>query len=131
MKLFAATMLVIALFAFGFYYLDDQPVGNVQTSPIAADASMLNQGRVLFRANCASCHGEAGVGVDGAGPTFLHVIYEPNHHGDFAFVAAALNGVKAHHWPFGNMPAQPQVSKQDVEKIVAYIRKLQRKKGIF
>ena len=131
MKLFLGALAVVALFAFGFYYVDNQPASNAQVNTAEANVSMLNDGRKLFRANCAGCHGEAGVGVEGAGPPFIHIVYEPNHHADLAFYSAALNGVRAHHWPYGDMPAQTQVSKQDVEKIVAYIRKLQRQKGIF
>ncbi len=37
-------------------------------------------------------------------PRLVHKIYEPNHHADFAFQRAAAQGVKAHHWKFGNMP---------------------------
>ncbi|MGL1920956.1 MAG: cytochrome c [Hyphomicrobiales bacterium] len=88
-------------------------------------------GKTLFDANCASCHGKDAVGVEGAGPTFIHKIYEPNHHADGAFYLAAKNGVRPHHWPYGPMPKQPQVNEADVKKIIAYIRKLQQANGIF
>lgn len=89
------------------------------------------EGAALFAAKCASCHGPNAAGQDGVGPPLVHVIYEPGHHSDMSFFLAARMGVRAHHWSFGNMPAQPQVSDEDVAKIVAYIRALQRANGIF
>lgn len=132
MKWLLGASFTVILFAFGFYYVDTQIQNTAQSNPkIKSSAPLLAQGKALFVANCASCHGQDAKGVNGAGPPFIHVIYEPNHHGDMSFYAAVQNGVRAHHWPYGNMPPQPQVSADDVGKIVAYIRKLQKQKGIF
>jgi hypothetical protein len=48
-----------------------------------------------------------------------------------AFVLAAKNGVRAHHWNFGNMPAVEGVTDGDVKMITRYIRELQKENGIF
>lgn len=88
------------------------------------------KGSVAFDMNCSACHGRNAVGTD-KGPPLVHKIYEPNHHGDLAFYLAVDNGVRAHHWPFGNMPRIENVSKKDIASIVAYIRELQRANGIF
>jgi mono/diheme cytochrome c family protein len=88
------------------------------------------QGASLFEAHCAACHGKNGAGRDGAGPPLIHRIYEPSHHGDAAFYLAAQNGVRAHHWRFGNMPPVKDVSEADVAKIITYIRAVQRANGI-
>lgn len=93
--------------------------------------AMEQEGAALFAAQCASCHGPNAAGKDGVGPPLVHVIYEPGHHSDMSFFLAARMGVRAHHWSFGNMPAQPQVSEEDVAKIVTYIRALQRANGIY
>jgi mono/diheme cytochrome c family protein len=87
-------------------------------------------GETLFEANCSSCHGLDAAGSD-QGPPLVHRIYEPSHHGDPAFYRAALLGVQAHHWRFGNMPPVEGVSEQDVAMIVRYVRELQRANGIF
>lgn len=87
-------------------------------------------GESKFKANCATCHG-AGAGGTDHGPPLVHKIYEPNHHGDAAFQRAAANGVKAHHWEFGNMPKIEGVTPADVDAIVKYVRWLQRQAGIF
>ncbi|MGQ0666566.1 MAG: c-type cytochrome [Nitrospiraceae bacterium] len=87
-------------------------------------------GEQKFTANCSACHGAAGVGTT-QGPPLVHRIYEPNHHGDAAFQRAAANGVKAHHWEFGDMPKVVTVKPDDVEQIVKYVRWLQKQAGIF
>ena len=96
-------------------------------APAPAD---LQVGEQKFVANCAVCHGAGGVGTT-QGPPLVHKIYEPNHHGDAAFQKAAANGVKAHHWQFGDMPKIEAVKPDDVEQIVKYIRWLQKQAGIF
>jgi len=87
-------------------------------------------GEAKFNASCSACHGQRATGTD-HGPPLVHKIYEPNHHGDAAFQLAAANGVRAHHWEFGNMPKIENVTPEDVEQIIRYIRWLQRQAGIF
>lgn len=88
------------------------------------------EGEALFAANCQKCHGENGAGTD-KGPPLVHRIYHPGHHADQSFVMAARYGVRSHHWPFGDMPPQPQVSETDITKIIAFVRAVQRANGVF
>lgn len=87
-------------------------------------------GARLFAVHCQTCHGREATGT-GIGPPLVHVYYEPNHHPDQTFQAAVRNGVRQHHWRFGDMPPVPGLSPDDVEKITAYVRALQRAEGIF
>lgn len=87
------------------------------------------QGEAKFNANCARCHGIRGTGT-AQGPPLVYKIYEPGHHGDPAFQRAVANGVRAHHWQFGDMPKIEGVTPEDVEQITAYVRWLQRQAGI-
>lgn len=87
-------------------------------------------GKRTFDAACAECHGVNAKGREGIGPPLVHKIYEPSHHGDMAFVIAAKNGVRSHHWRFGNMPPAEGLTQADVLNIVTYIRALQRENGI-
>lgn len=87
-------------------------------------------GQSVFNSNCAICHGANAAGSN-LGPPLVHKIYEPNHHQDFAFRNAVQQGVQSHHWQFGNMPPMPAVSEPDVERIICYVRELQRANGIF
>lgn len=100
---------------------------------VAVPASLDDQeqiGKRAFDTVCAACHGANAQGKQGVAPPLVHKIYEPNHHGDMAFVLAAQNGVRAHHWKFGNMPPVKGVTQGDVLNIVAYVRALQRENGI-
>lgn len=87
-------------------------------------------GRMAFDAICAACHGQNAAGRAGYGPPLVHRIYEPSHHADASFFLAVQNGVRAHHWPFGNMPPQDGLTRADVTAIIAYVRELQRANGI-
>ncbi len=104
-----------------------------ETTPKGAAAPApveLQGGEQKFVAKCLPCHGAGGVGTK-QGPPLVHRIYEPNHHGDAAFQRAAANGVKAHHWEFGDMPKVDGVTPEEVDQIVKYIRWLQKQAGIF
>ena len=101
----------------------------VQVVIPAAFSDTAKTGEQVFNATCAACHGENAAGTE-VGPPLVHRIYEPSHHADFAFDMAINNGVRAHHWKFGNMPPQPGLTKADVATLIAYVRELQRANGI-
>lgn len=89
------------------------------------------QGDAYYTAACKSCHGTDAAGQEGIAPPLVHRIYEPSHHDDMAFVLAARNGVRAHHWAFGNMPPVEQpLTDGELAAIIAYVRELQRANGI-
>ncbi|WP_417524040.1 c-type cytochrome [Marinovum sp.] len=87
-------------------------------------------GKTIFEAKCAACHGPNAAGQDGVAPPLVHKIYEPSHHSDAAFLLAAQNGVRSHHWRFGDMPPVEGVTQGDVTMVTAYVRELQRANGI-
>ena len=103
------------------------PLVEVKTIELSGNEAL---GETAFTAKCASCHGENAAGRNGMGPPLVHKIYEPSHHGDHAFLLAAQNGVRAHHWPFGDMAPVEGLTHSDVANIVAYVRALQRANGI-
>lgn len=102
------------------------PARALVVPPLSMRASI---GKTAYDGVCASCHGENAIGTD-QGPPFIHPIYNPGHHADEAFFRAVRDGVRAHHWRFGDMPAQPEVDDRKVAAIVAYVRELQRANGI-
>lgn len=136
-RLIVAGVLVIGAGFIGARYLladlanEQQVAGaalaDVMVPELTAEAQA---GEALFNAKCASCHGPNAAGQQGVAPPLVHVIYEPNHHSDAAFHLAAQRGARAHHWPFGDMPPVAGVSESDVDKIVTYVRTLQRANGI-
>jgi mono/diheme cytochrome c family protein len=88
----------------------------------------LAKGQKVYGAACAMCHG-ADLRGTSRGPSQLSKVYEPSHHADGAYRAAVSNGVRAHHWNFGNMPAIPGVKGDDLDAVIAYIRSEQQKQG--
>lgn len=97
-------------------------------TPELSDKARL--GEAVFAANCAECHGADAAGSS-QGPPLVHKIYEPGHHGDLSFHLAVRQGVRQHHWSFGDMDPRPDVDTQDIDKIVCYVRELQFANGIF
>ncbi len=91
-----------------------------------ADAA---RGEARFDVYCARCHG-AGARGGRQGPPLVNAIYRPAHHADLAFYWAVRDGVRQHHWQFGDMPAIAGLSAEDVADIIAYVRGEQRKQGI-
>ncbi len=87
-------------------------------------------GMNLFKKSCMQCHGEWARGTE-QGPPLIHDFYKPSHHGDGAFYNAALNGVRAHHWRFGDMPPVEGIKERDVGKIIAFVRWLQQANGLY
>lgn len=96
---------------------------------VMEERAALPTGQAAFETHCAICHGLNGNGSN-TGPPLVHKIYEPNHHPDDAFRNAPRNGVRAHHWPFGNMAPVPGVTATEIEEIICYIRNRQADEGI-
>jgi len=92
-------------------------------------SSEARAGEIVFNENCAACHGINASGTS-SGPPLVHNVYNPGHHDDASFYRAAKQGVPRHHWPFGDMPKQPQVTPNEVASIISYVRELQVANGI-
>ena len=104
-----------------------KPLASVRL-PELSDIGAL--GQVHFQELCSSCHGSNAEGNDGFGPPLIHKIYEPSHHSDYASFIAPFHGVRAHHWPFGNMPPIDGISEEKSAQILTFIREVQRENGI-
>ena len=111
----------------------------VTAGPPAASAQEINEpeltgplklGAFTYALKCSSCHGKKAQGT-GKGPPFLSPIYEPNHHPDQSFYRAVRNGVRSHHWKFGNMPPVDGITDQQIDLIVQYVRAMQRANGVY
>lgn len=127
---FASGGILIAA-ALGWFALKppSDPRSHIVTVAVPELTAIGQQGEDLFAAKCAVCHGEnAGGSING--PPLVHIIYAPGHHADVAFLLAATQGVRQHHWRFGNMAAVEGVSKADVEAITTYVREPQRNNDI-
>lgn len=91
----------------------DSPLGasplDPETDRLPQMTPTLSLGKRNYDTLCAKCHGKNAAGTD-KGPTFLHRVYHPGHHGDGAFFIAAKRGARAHHWPFGYMPVVKRIT---------------------
>lgn len=100
---------------------------SVKVPPLSMRSAV---GKTAYDAVCAQCHGANGAGTT-QGPPFVNDIYNPGHHADEAFIRAVRQGVRRHHWLYGDMPAQPLVTDVQLKAIVIYVRELQQANGIF
>lgn len=105
----------------------ESPIVVTVLPDLGADFS---NGKTLYETNCSGCHGVSLGGKKGMGPPFVHGYYAPGHHSDVAFYRAISQGVIAHHWQFGNMPAVIALTQEDASDVISYIRAVQRANGI-
>ena len=108
------------------FFGSDGGMGELVVPKLSAAAQA---GKKAFDQSCASCHGQHAAGSE-KGPPLIHDYYNPGHHGDGAFYVAVARGVRQHHWNFGHMPPQPNVSKNQARMIIQYVRELQIANGI-
>jgi mono/diheme cytochrome c family protein len=130
----AAILAVAALWYFWYLPTRNNPIsptaqGVVSVVVPASFSVRERQGQRLYEETCAACHGVNATGTDN-GPPLVHIFYEPGHHGDASFILATERGVRQHHWKFGDMPPQENVSRAQTAVIVSYVRALQRANGI-
>jgi mono/diheme cytochrome c family protein len=93
-----------------------------------ASEAVLEQGRGLYRANCAACHGETGKG-DGPGAGVLKP--PPRDHTDRAYMSTLTDKQIAEIIKMGGamkgkplMPSHPQFKDAQLAALVAYVRSL-------
>lgn len=130
--LLAVVVLVIGAIVWRYYPQPAEPGSGAPIVDVRVPEldAMTQAGKQEFDENCAKCHGANAAGQEDVAPPLVHRIYEPNHHGDQSFYLAAKQGVRAHHWPFGNMPPVEGITDTEIGQIVDYVRTLQRTNGI-
>lgn len=90
--------------------------------------AVLDRGKQVFDTYCASCHGLALRGTE-IGPPLIWDLYVSGHHSDRQFKKAIVQGVKQHHWRFGDMPSF-KLKDEEVADVVVYVRQTLRDNGI-
>lgn len=124
---FCTSLLVLVMFSPNVV-LADHRKGHVDVT-VPALSKMGTTGQRAFNETCAKCHGENGAGTM-KGPPLVHSIYNPGHHNDKSIYNAMRNGVRQHHWPYGDMPKQTSVGFMESTAIVKFIREMQEANGI-
>ncbi|WP_187393024.1 c-type cytochrome [Maritimibacter fusiformis] len=103
----------------------------IEVSMPAAFDGPAETGRQAYAdAECAACHGPNAGGIGGKGPPLVHRIYDSEHHTDAELATSSVEGIRAHHWPFGAMPPTEGLTQAEAETIVAFLRAVQRANGI-
>lgn len=126
--IFGVLLVIVGIVVGGRYLIRNQAtvLGTVVVPELSSEGKT---GEMAFSIYCSDCHGKNAAGTDKGAPLVTQ-IYAPSHHGDFSFVRAVTLGVPQHHWLFGGMPPQPQVARQEIDRIIIYIRELQKANGI-
>ncbi len=123
-------LVVLSLLVFAACGSDEESSsGNAGRTVSDQSSAKSYSGEESFTQRCAVCHGPVAGGT-AAGPPLVHRLYEIGHHPDFSFRNAVNNGVQAHHWNFGDMPAIPNVPPEEIDAIICHVRDLQRADGI-
>lgn len=96
--------------------------------PAAVSPAVLEQGKALYKTNCAGCHGESGKG-DGPGAGVFKP--PPRDHTDKAYMSTLTDKQLADVIKMGGamrgkplMPSNPQLKDPELEAVVAYVRSL-------
>jgi Cu-processing system permease protein len=97
----------------------------------AVTPAMLEQGRTLYKTNCAACHGDTG---KGDGPAAGVLKPPPRDHTDRAYMDALSDEEIERVIKMGGaikgkplMPSHPQFKEPELHALVAYVRSLSRK----
>ena len=134
---FTTGLVIVVIGAAIWLFYPSSEIGNASSNSdpmVVVDVPPLTEAEKLGEADfnnfCADCHGRNAAGLNGAAPPLVHKIYEPSHHGDGSFFQAVRRGVRAHHWSFGDMLPVEGIEDEQIERIIVYIRALQRNNGI-
>ncbi len=122
-------LLIVPIIGFGLYHVlmgvagHHQSAGRVPSSTaIPRLSATAREGEKDYKRYCQTCHGKSARGSR-IGPPLI--AYDADQHTDLSFYNAVQQGVRQHHWRFGDMPAMPNVSKDAVGNIIQFVRALQ------
>jgi len=124
-------LLIVTILMFGFFILLNWlDLGKIERSIFLPDSNYkpsISQGKGGYQSSCMKCHGKELLGTT-KGPSLLDDVYKSSHHADLSFYFAVKNGVRQHHWKFGDMPTIAGLTPQRVSDIISYIRWMQKNK---
>ena len=107
-----------------------RPTITTSTTVIVPELSARGMAGVgLYSLHCSGCHGENAAGSPN-GPPLVDKLYGPRIHNNDLFRHVIAYGVTAHHWKFGDMPAVKLLRSNHRDRIIDYVRELQRANGI-
>jgi high-affinity iron transporter len=106
----------------------DKGAAGAKPAAAAVTPALLEEGRTLYKTNCAACHGETG---KGDGPAAGVLKPPPRDHTDAAYMSTLTDKDIADIIKMGGavkgkplMPSHPQFKDQQLQALVAYVRSL-------
>ena len=108
---------VLILVAFQLY-INREPA-RIQTVRAADQAAEIAAGEELYQANCASCHGDQGEGVDAPALNNLAVLRDTP---DETLFDLTVNGVPGSKMPAWGQARGGPFTDEEIKQMVAYIR---------
>ncbi|MCH8950961.1 MAG: cytochrome c [Proteobacteria bacterium] len=115
---------VVVFVVFGTSGLDAFDEGSGASVSLAS----VEPGLAAFAGECARCHGRLAEGTE-RGPNLIHRDYGPRVRSDARFRRAVREGMPARRG-YGAMPPFPELSKRRLERMISFVRGLQRANGI-
>jgi mono/diheme cytochrome c family protein len=99
-----------------------------EDSIVPVSYAVIDHGVVAFADTCAGCHGRLASGTN-RGPDLVAVPYGSSTSSDAKFRRAVRDGMPARQG-YGAMPPAPGMSTRKLDRLIAFVRELQRNKGI-
>jgi mono/diheme cytochrome c family protein len=87
-------------------------------------SSTAQLGENVYNYRCRSCHGPLGLGAVG-GPPLATGEFAESIYPDTQMAQAILSGAPQKNYDYGRMPAQPDISDQDLRATIAFLREIQ------
>lgn len=98
-----------------------QPTTDAATNPLAGDPKAIDAGKNIYRGRCAVCHGIDAKGYRGSDLTTGDWVHGGSDAQIFRTIASGVTGTE--------MPANPNMSRDEVWMVVAYLRTLSSPEG--
>ena len=113
---------------FAFFGTSGLDAFDDSTSP-AMEFTLSEEGRVAFAEDCVRCHGRLAEGTERA-PALVASRYAPDRFSDGDFNRAVRFGIAPSRPGSGGMPSYPGLTDRDLDRMLAFLRGLQREHGI-
>jgi mono/diheme cytochrome c family protein len=89
----------------------------------------VQHGGLAFAEECAGCHGRLARGT-ARGPDLIHPDYGPSARSDAQFRRAIREGRRARRGGYADMPPAANLSERNLDRMITFLREIQRVNGI-
>ena len=100
-----------------------------ESPSVPVSSLSIQLGGIAFAEECASCHGRTARGTE-RGPDLIHPDYGPGRRSDAQFRRAIREGKQARRAGYQNMPPAMNGSERHLNRLIVFLREVQRANGI-